>query len=407
MPTSILVMPKSPAAWGGAAALWVTVAGWSGALRRRGVGSVIVTPGGMLTEDECVAATASTAAAGSGQPRFAKVPLVVRQGVRDVQRIHEMRSWSKRVVAVSATAGTDVGPFVWQHHELFHRAGERLASRFDRPLIEYVHAPVVWEARRWGVARRGTGAVLERLGEQPQLRRADLVACVTAEVATRVEAFGVDPARIIVSPMGVDPERFTSTVDGSEYRRLWGELGDFVFGWVGSFRRFHAIEVAIEALAELRARGLRAGLVLGGSGQDRPRLETIVAERGLSAWVRFTGQVANSDVPRLLASFDATVITAAAGQDFHYSPLKLREYMAMSLPTVGPDVGELGRLAGAGGPVEVYSPGDAVGLADALARLADDPVRRHELGARARAHVIQTGTWDVMVADAIDALRAR
>ncbi|MGB8861568.1 MAG: hypothetical protein WCC60_20095, partial [Ilumatobacteraceae bacterium] len=61
MSSPIFVMPRDPANWGGAAALWVTVAGWAAATRRRGGTPIILTPSGVLSEAECLQATALAA----------------------------------------------------------------------------------------------------------------------------------------------------------------------------------------------------------------------------------------------------------------------------------------------------------------------------------------------------------
>ncbi len=84
MPSPIFVMPRDPANWGGAAALWVTVAGWAGATRRRGDTPIILTPSGALTEAECLQATALAPA----PPRSSasRIPAPIRQALRDGQR---------------------------------------------------------------------------------------------------------------------------------------------------------------------------------------------------------------------------------------------------------------------------------------------------------------------------------
>ena len=310
-----------------------------------------------------------------------------------------MRRYHRRALdLLGATSDVDL---VWQHHELFHTAGSAVAAHFDAPRVEYVHAPIVWEARRWGVARRGSGPLLVRAGELPALRSADLVACVTDEVATELERMGVERDRIIVSPMGIDPERFDPSGIADDDLTPFDDLGDFVVGWVGSMRRFHSIDLALDAVRLARRKGLRIGLVIAGDGQDRPRIEALVKEMALTDAVRLLGQISNDDVPALLASVDAAVITAGAAQEFHYSPLKLREYLAMARPVAVPATGEITRLLDDGETAMLYEPGDSEGLAAGLVRLASDAELRERVGAAGRALVMRTGTWDILVADAL------
>lgn len=388
-------MPRDPERWGGAAALWVTVAGWAGAARRAGAEPIIVTPTKAMTEHDCLEATARDAGRRSSSKFAAVTPQWARQLVRDSQNAWAVRGIDERS-HLSNLPTADV-PFVWRHHELFHRTGQRLAKDAHAPTIEYLHAPVVWEARRWGLRRPVSGTLLERWGEAPQLRSADLVACVSEEVANEAERLGVKRDRLVVAPMAVDPERFHPDVNVGPLHETFHELGDFVFGWAGSFRKFHAIEKTLEALRLLRDGGCSAGLVLVGDGADRPRMEALADELGVKPWVRFHGQCNNLHMPAALAALDAAVLTAAQGQQFHYSPLKLREYLAVGRPVVAPRLGEMARLLDDGQTALLYEPGDAVGLAAALARLADDHDLRQRIGAAGRRMLLESGTWDVVM----------
>jgi glycosyltransferase involved in cell wall biosynthesis len=294
--------------------------------------------------------------------------------------------------------------YVWQHHELFHTAGNELSRRYGVPLIEYVHAPVVWEARRWGVRRPGSARFLERCGERPQFLEADLVACVTEEVRREVLRFGVPEERTMVAPMGVDLDRFSPQVDGEDWRPITRAVGDVVLGWAGSVRRFHNLDLAIGAICELRSEGASVGLAVAGDGQDRPRLEALVAELGAREWVRFVGQVPNSAMPGFLASVDIAVLTAGGDQEFHYSPLKLREYLAMGLPVIVPRVGEMTRLIDDGSTGVLYEPGDVKGLATAVGLLAGDNEMRRRLGDAGRSLIAASGSWDAISRRCLDKL---
>lgn len=398
----LFVMPRDPHQWGGAAALWVTVAGWAGAARRSGLSPFVWAPSGAMTEEQCLdateVATPRTLSAGRGGALLRRVPPELRQMARDAVNFNTARRVPHPPLADSSV------PFVWQHHELFHNTGTAVAQSHHIPRIEYVHAPVVWEARKWGVQRRVTGEWLVRHGEMPQMLSADLVACVSQEVVDEVVRLGVPHERTIVSPMAVDPERFRPDVDGSKLRGQLSDLGDFIFGWVGSFRPFHAIDDAVRALHRLRQSGCPAGLVLVGDGSDRPRIQQLVDELGVGRWVKFLGQCSNRDTPMVLASFDATVLTASPSQSFHYSPLKLREYMAMGRPVVAPCVGEMARSYTTRTNIMHYRPGDIEDLADQLGLLATDPRLAVRVGELGRRWVAEHGTWDVMLRDCLKRL---
>ena len=59
-------------------------------------------------------------------------------------------------------------------------------------------------------------------------------------------------------------------------RTSWVSTDRFVVGWVGSFRRFHALEQAVEAVG---ATSTGPRLLLVGDGPERPRIEQLARER--------------------------------------------------------------------------------------------------------------------------------
>jgi glycosyltransferase involved in cell wall biosynthesis len=240
--------------------------------------------------------------------------------------------------------------------------------------------------------------VLERRGELPQLRESDIVACVSDEVATEVIRLGVDPARVLVSPMSVDPERFRPDSEIRDARRR--ELGledEFVVGWVGSFRQFHGLDILVDAFAELVTAVPNARLLLVGEGLEHQAIEDQAERVGIRESVIFTGAVAHLDVAPLVDAMDAAVVTARSDESFHYSPLKMREYLACGTPVVAPRAGEVPRTVEDGVTALLHDPGDRDGLCGALQRLAGDSELARRLGLAGRELVLETGTWDVQL----------
>jgi glycosyltransferase involved in cell wall biosynthesis len=101
---------------------------------------------------------------------------------------------------------------------------------------------------------------------------------------------------------------------------------------------------------------------------------------------------------------DAAVVLAPSGQPFHYSPLKLAEYLAAGLPVVAPATGQLAERLTDGVDAIVVPPHDVNALAAALRRLRDDPEERARLGKAARAAAEAEWSWEHQARRVIDAL---
>lgn len=390
---AVFVMPRRSTEWADAPGIWITAAGWAEAARKQLGHAWVVTRDGIATPEETVAFTRPRPRSPEAGRRRIPAPLVVRTGVKDVVRgrtarqhrdVGEFPQWSEVDLA-----------FVWQHHDLFHTAGEPLARRHGIPLVSYVHAPQVWEAKQWGVQRPGWAGMLERFGDRPQLVRSDVVACVSEEVAAEVVRLGVDERKVIISPMAVDADRFSPSVSGDAIRAQFGFGDAFVVGWTGSFRRFHGLEIALEAFAALRARAPESRLLLVGDGSERGAVESLARSLGIGDDTVFFGAAAHENLPECVAAMDATIVTARVGEQFHYSPQKMREYLAVGKPVVAPRIGDVARTVTDDVNALLYEAGDVHGLADRLLLLRDDPGLRGRLGRAGRDLMVRTGTWDV------------
>lgn len=388
---AVFVLPTTPTGQLGPVAGWISTSGWAAAAARELGHAWIVTRDGIRTADEVRAAAARPTTAAPGPPRRRArraVPVVLKTLAKDVR---EARRAARFVVASDGPWNDLAGElaFVWQRHELFHRAGLRLAATLGVPSVLFVPALHVWQAERWSVGRPGWGGWLERTAEAPALRAATLVACGTDLVAEQVLRLGVPDGRVIVTPTGVDLAHFEAA-DRTAARRSLGIEDDFVVGWAGSFRAFHRIEQLIDAAA-------LAGpvtLLLVGDGPERAAIERRASAAGVRA--RFTGMVPHHELPSMLAAMDVGVVLASPDVPFHYSPLKAAEYLAAGLPVVAPAVAQLAERLDDGGNADLYRVGDVAALAATLRALGDHPERRRSMAEAARRSA-PAWSWDHQV----------
>jgi glycosyltransferase involved in cell wall biosynthesis len=392
---AVLVLPTTTAGQQGPVASWISTAGWASAADRVLGAAWIVTPDGIVTPSDA-RRRGSHAQLASRAPTSwrRRLPTVGKTAVKDVRQWRRARQF--RVDPHGPWEGKDLA-FVWQRHELFHTAGLELARGLRVPSVLFAPATLVWEAKEWGVERPGWRGWLERTAEAPALRGADLVACGSDIVAEQAERIGTPPDRILVTPTGVDVELFSSTDDSGARRRELGLDGRFVVGWVGSFRRFHAVELAVEAVARVDG----AALLLVGDGPERATLEA--AGRRLGVDVVMTGTVPHADLPGYLGAMDAGLVLAESSGVFHYSPLKLAEYLAAGLAVVAPRIPSVEERVTDEETGLLVAPGDLADLVAALVRLRDDVALRQRLSSTARA-AAQRWSWDRQVERVLAAL---
>ncbi len=284
---------------------------------------------------------------------------------------------------VSAATAREFQPdFIYERYSLWGLAGGRLARQLGLPYVLEVNAPLTYEQER----RAGlTLPSIARRVERAIWLGAGLVVAVSEELRKDLEAAGVVPERIQVLPNAVDPTLFRKSVDGAALRNKFNLDGRFVIGFVGTFKRWHGVDLLLAAFRELHREDSTTHLLMVGEGPLRGQLEQEVARAGLADAVTFAGSVPHEEVPRYIAAMDVAVAPVPALDRFYYSPLKIFEYMAVGRPVVAGRIGQVARVITEGVNGLLFEPGDVGSLVQQIRRLQHDSTLRVELGKRASA----------------------
>jgi len=271
--------------------------------------------------------------------------------------------------------------------------------------IHYVHAAFPTPATGGWIHRAKTRVhhALSLRSERLALRAARVLVCNSRRTASDVvNRLGVEPDRVRVVYLGVDPRQFHSiTPDERIAARNWLGWDDRPWvGFVGQLgTRVKGFDTLYAAWHELcRDPGWDANLAVVGTGANLPRWQARAASDGLAGRIRFLGY--RTDVPEILAGCDAVVHPA------RYEPygMAVQEAVCRGLPVV---------VSSAAGVSELYppeladlvlpDPEDVGGLVDRLRAWRRDmaawPGRVADLAAAFRAY-----TWDDMAADFVRAV---
>lgn len=163
------------------------------------------------------------------------------------------------------------------------------------------------------VSIKARGSDINHWGKVPAVRRrilaaaerADGLLAVSAALADRMAALGMDRQRITVHHTGIDGTLF-HPVDRAATRAAL-DLAGPLFVTVGTLNRNKGQFIAIDAIAALPG----ATLLLVGEGPDREKLAAQAAALGVADRVRLTGQMAPERLAPLIAAADALVQPSA------------------------------------------------------------------------------------------------
>lgn len=237
-------------------------------------------------------------------------------------------------------------------HNIMEKVDLKNAGFADNSLLERV--------LRWG------GTVVTRL-----LLTADFVALTIPKYVEILEQ-KYRTKNVILAPHGAfEDAALVTQIPSTERPQV------MAFGKFGTYKR---VELLIEAFRLLKADG-HPSLELVIAGTDSPNapgyLESVRQQHADIPDVRFTGYVAEADVPRIfgeamVVAFPYTSTTGSSGvlhQAGNYGK-------AVVLPNLG-DFVDLVTEEGYTG--EIFEPESPQSLADAIARVLDNPTRRYEL----------------------------
>jgi L-malate glycosyltransferase len=148
------------------------------------------------------------------------------------------------------------------------------------------------------------------------------------------------------------------------------------------------VACSIRAFARIQREVPNASLTVAGFGSQRPALESLVRELGVSN-VRFTGKVPPEDMARLLDEADILLNSP----DIDNMPLSLLEAQAAGLPIVSTSTGGIPFIVRHDVTGLLSPPGDDAALAGNALRLLNEPGLGARLGRAAREACVANYSW--------------
>lgn len=296
-----------------------------------------------------------------------------------------------RAGAVASHARDFRPDVVIERYYNFGGEGILAAKKVGALVVLEVNAPIVDHP---GSAKRRVDRALiiepMRRWRDWQCRSADLIVTPSAKIIPA----DVPPSKIHRTEWGADTERFHPGTHGRvPFTRT---AGDTVAVFSGAFRAWHGAIHLVDAIRRLRARGRRdIRAVFIGDGPELPRVREAAAQLD---GITLMGAVPHDEVPAILAAADIGVAPfdvaahPSLAYEFHWSPLKIFEYMASGLPVVAPRIERLAHIVTHGVEGVLYDATDPNGLANAIESLAS-PASRTPLGAAARARAVADFGW--------------
>ena len=257
------------------------------------------------------------------------------------------------------------------------------------PLVSTIHHPITidrrtelaaakaWKRRlslrRWYGFLTMQGRVARRLPR--------ILTVSNSSARDIVTEFGVDPARVQVIPLGVDPEVFRLPI----LPRVPGRL----MAMASADSPMKGISTLLEAFAKLSTeRDLE--LVLVARPITGGVTESLVERLAITGSVRFVSGLSDLELAELIGSAEIACVPSL----YEGFSLPTVEAMACGTPLVVSRGGAIPEVVGEDGLcADLVTPGDVVELANAIGALLDDRERRREMGQAGRLRALGRYSW--------------
>ena len=287
-----------------------------------------------------------------------------------------LREWREigRLQRAIETLCHDWRPDVLHAHSpaLSGEAALRASRKLGIPLVYEIRA--FWEDAAVGNGNGSAGSLKYRLTrslENHVVAGADAVVTICQGLKDDLVARGNSPARITISPNGVDLSLFGDPVAPDPALRSELALGEGpVIGFIGSFYDYEGLDVLIDAMPHLLESHSDARLLLVGGGPCEAALRSQAEASPAAHAIRFVGRVPHHEVERYYALADVMAYPRKASRLTDLvTPLKPLEAMAQGKLVAASAVGGHRELITDGQTGVLFAPDDAAACAASLARL--------------------------------------
>jgi phosphatidyl-myo-inositol dimannoside synthase len=221
------------------------------------------------------------------------------------------------------------------------------------------------------------------------LARADRVAAPSADTLDHLaRQQGVPRDRLVRLPWGLDPDWEERLSLSSSLSLPQGFPSGRVILSVGRWaaaERYKGLDHLISVFPQLLSSAPDLSLVAIGDGDDRPRLESLAAERGVSDRVRFLPRVTPDE---LMSSYAHCTLFALPSRGEGFG-LVFLEAMACGKPVIGGAHGGTPEVIEGGVSGILVPHGDLDALQRAIEFLLSDPGRAARIGEQGQVRVQQ------------------
>ena len=313
--------------------------------------------------------------------------------IPDDEPIAQTASANHHLVSLAAALGEWRPDVVHCHDWHTAWAGDVLSRLFDVDLVATFHGTE--RTRHGGHLPPGRPTDVHTIEWWLAFRAQRIITTTHLLAREIVSGFELDPDRIQVIANGIEPMWWRSVPadDGDDRDR-------YVLTW-GRVQYEKGFQVLVRAMSTVRSTVPGLGCIIAGRGSFLPELQSQIDLEGVSDLIRLPGFLSDVELRAAIHRASCVVIPSL------YEPFGVvaLEAMAAGAPLIVAETGGLAELVSGTGAAEMFEPGNADQLADAITRVVTDPEVAAELRRRSTEVVDATYSWSAIAARSVEIYR--
>jgi glycosyltransferase involved in cell wall biosynthesis len=316
-----------------------------------------------------------------GDPGFHKLEQMARKLDAPLFSIPDHGAWDLRVIRLLWKLCRRNRVAIWHAHDYKSNVlGLLLRPFWPMKLVTTVHG--------W-VSTAGRSRQYYKI-DRRSLRYYERVICVSSDLYDECLASGVSANRCTVIQNAVDTEQFSPGNSRIEAKLRQGfHPHRFCVGAVGRLATEKAFDRLILAVDRLLDRGFDLELVIVGEGEERPRLESLIAKLNRGDRIRLLGY--RTDTVLLFQAMDLFVLSSLR----EGLPNVVLEALAVQVPVVATRIAGVPSLIRDGHNGLLVEPDNVDQLAAAVERLIGDAALRARMALAGRRTVEESYSFEV------------
>jgi glycosyltransferase involved in cell wall biosynthesis len=282
------------------------------------------------------------------------IPSVIKELIKDLQILKKIKRTGDEIISAEQYDG------VLEFYTYASDIGYRVSSRQKIPLLLIYDSPVLEEyiffyGNKWFFKK----LILKR--ELTTLLKSKSITVYSTAVKTYLNKLSGKDLNISIH-QNVDFTRFDFI------EKQFNSL-PIKIGFIGSFLKWHRIDLLIRAFEKLRKEHYQAELFLVGYGMEYDSIKLVVDQSPYKAYITLTGFM---DGKPLLEIKKMLHIGVMPGSNWYGAPNKIFEYGAAKMAVVAPDTPTIVDLFEDKKELLLFKQDDADQLYDKLKMLCDD-----------------------------------